>query len=256
MVFCPQCGSENPDTARFCDQCGAELVQVHQARQVQTVQGNADSPGNVPSDAPPAPPSPGTPPISAGPNTCPQCGATVIPGEAFCDHCGAAILPIPSREAGNPSPSPGSEVPPQVHYPPPQPVGSVPAAPPVQPPPPPPHPAPPAAPRHSLRSAQLVVKESGMALPLPDAAQALVGRADPVSNFYPDIDLSPYGALQAGVGRRHVRLQVQGAEIFVEDLDSTNGTFLNGQRLLPHTPRPLKHGDELRLGTMALVVQL
>ncbi|NJN65521.1 MAG: FHA domain-containing protein, partial [Chloroflexaceae bacterium] len=110
--------------------------------------------------------------------------------------------------------------------------------------------------RHSLRPARLVVKESGLALPLPDAAQALVGRADPVSNFYPDIDLSPYGALQAGVGRRHVRIQLQGAEIFVEDLDSTNGTFLNGQRLLPHTPCPLKHGDEMRLGAMALVVQL
>ncbi|WP_322496181.1 zinc-ribbon domain-containing protein, partial [Chloroflexus sp.] len=28
MPFCPQCGVANPDNARFCDQCGAQLIPV------------------------------------------------------------------------------------------------------------------------------------------------------------------------------------------------------------------------------------
>jgi pSer/pThr/pTyr-binding forkhead associated (FHA) protein len=84
----------------------------------------------------------------------------------------------------------------------------------------------------------------------------VVGRADAVSNFFPDVDLTPHGALDTGVGRRHARLLVQGGALLVEDLDSTNGTFLNGARLAPRQPAPLGAGDELRLGNLALRVEL
>jgi pSer/pThr/pTyr-binding forkhead associated (FHA) protein len=93
-------------------------------------------------------------------------------------------------------------------------------------------------------------------LPLPESPLAVVGRADPVSNFYPDIDLSPYGALQGGVGRRHMQLKIEDNGVVAEDLDSTNGTALNGNKLVPRTPYPVRDGDELRLGTMVLQIQL
>jgi pSer/pThr/pTyr-binding forkhead associated (FHA) protein len=41
----------------------------------------------------------------------------------------------------------------------------------------------------------------------------------------------------------------------VIDLCSTNGTYLNGQRLLPQQSRILRDGDELRLGNLAMQVQ-
>ncbi len=93
-------------------------------------------------------------------------------------------------------------------------------------------------------------------LALPSAAQAVIGRADPVSKFTPEIDLTPYGGLEQGVGRRHGRFFVQQGQIYYEDLDSTNGSFLGGQRLSPRQPRPVRHGDELRLGMFVLTIEL
>ena len=48
------------------------------------------------------------------------------------------------------------------------------------------------------------------------------------------------------VSRHHVRLTQQGAGYVAEDLGSTNGTFLNGQRVFG--VRPLNGGDILGLG--------
>jgi len=193
----------------------------------------------------------------------------VIPGEAFCDHCGASLLTPSSPAAGPVAPTPPfSGAPPQPSYPPPQPVGSplTPPAPPAQPasqPPTPPttprpvQPAPaPAAPaRTTLAGVQLIVPASGAVLALPASTQALVGRSDPVSNYYPDVDLSSHGALENGVGRRHMQVLVQNGQIVAEDLDSTNGTFVNGQKLAAKTPHPLNNGDELRLGRLVLRLQ-
>lgn len=48
------------------------------------------------------------------------------------------------------------------------------------------------------------------------------------------------------VSRRHARLLAQGGGYTVEDLGSTNGTFVNGERTSGITP--LNPGDTLRLG--------
>jgi hypothetical protein len=105
--------------------------------------------------------------------------------------------------------------------------------------------------RSTLAPAQLVLA-SGERIALPAAAQALLGRADTASNVFPDIDLTPHGALERGVGRRHFQLRVQGGTIVGEDMASTNGSFVNGQKLAPRTPVILKNGDELRLGQLVL----
>jgi len=56
----------------------------------------------------------------------------------------------------------------------------------------------------------------------------------------------------AEVSRRHVRLYLDGGIYVVEDLGSTNGTFINGQRLT--TPAPLRSGDIIMLGEAATLV--
>jgi pSer/pThr/pTyr-binding forkhead associated (FHA) protein len=101
----------------------------------------------------------------------------------------------------------------------------------------------------------LIVAGSAAALPLPASAQAIVGRSDPVSNFYPDLDLGPHGALDNGVGRRHLRVFLQGGQVLIEDLDSTNGTVLNGQKLAPRQPQPLRDGDQILAGKLLLRYQ-
>lgn len=255
MPFCPQCGVDNPASARFCDQCGAQLIPV-------------PAQGAAPVAAPvAAPAAPAAPTISAGPSVCPQCGTAVIPGEAFCDSCGAALISPQAPVAVPAAPTlPYAGVPPQPTYPAPVPVASPPAqaAPVITPSAPvitPPAPVvapPPAAPvgRSTLAPGRLILQPGGVALTFPAASEAIVGRADPVSNFTPTLDLGPYGALENGVGRRHVRIFVQQGAVFVEDLDSTNGSFLNNVRLAPRQAQPLRTNDELRLGTLKLRVEL
>ena len=48
-----------------------------------------------------------------------------------------------------------------------------------------------------------------------------------------------------GISREHCRILLEGGEIWVEDLGSSNGTFHNGRRL---TRERLRDGDKLRLG--------
>lgn len=68
----------------------------------------------------------------------------------------------------------------------------------------------------------------------------------------PDVDLSSYNAKALGVSRQHVKLTRETATVMVQDLGSKNGTFLNGQKLMPYQPRVLRNEDELRLGRLAL----
>jgi len=56
----------------------------------------------------------------------------------------------------------------------------------------------------------------------------------------------------AVVSRRHAQLLVRDGRVTVEDLGSRNGTFVNGTRLTGASP--LAHGDEIRIGTLRLVV--
>ena len=285
--FCPQCGIDNPATARYCDQCGAALVPLPNAAGAPTIPGMVAVPS----------------PAAAG-IVCSQCGAAAIPGEAFCDNCGAPLsAPASARATPAPAPPYGTGVPAQPVYPPPQPAAAPPSygdaapqpsaqepapppiffptpesfpAPPPTPPPtlpprhlpplpdqpappstqPMPSVAPPAAPRSVLAPARLVVVATGAALPLPNSPQAIVGRADAVSKFYPDLDLTPYGALDSGVGRRHLRLFIQGGQIMAEDEDSTNGTLINGHKLPPRQPQALRDGDTVQLGKLVLQFHL
>ena len=53
---------------------------------------------------------------------------------------------------------------------------------------------------------------------------------------------------KAGVSRRHGRLREEGGRWFVEDRGSLFGTFLNGVRLQPGLPYPLRHADRITIG--------
>ncbi|HNB54634.1 MAG TPA: FHA domain-containing protein, partial [Anaerolineales bacterium] len=56
----------------------------------------------------------------------------------------------------------------------------------------------------------------------------------------------------AEVSRKHVRIVIQAGEVIIEDLGSTNGTFVNEQRL--SGPYTLVAGDTLQLGEHVLLV--
>jgi pSer/pThr/pTyr-binding forkhead associated (FHA) protein len=86
------------------------------------------------------------------------------------------------------------------------------------------------------------------------ASTMLIGRADPTRNINPDIDLNPHGAYAQGVSRTHALLRREHQRILIQDLNSANYTYLNGKRLVPNIPYPLRHGDHLRVGRLRLRV--
>ena len=70
----------------------------------------------------------------------------------------------------------------------------------------------------------------------------LIGRSE-------DCDVRP---LSEDVSRRHCAVHVGPAEVWVEDLGSRNGTFVNGEKIAEKTR--LKDGDIIRVGSLELKV--
>ena len=83
-----------------------------------------------------------------------------------------------------------------------------------------------------------------------------LGRLDPVANIYPEVDLTNDNGLEFGVSRQHLRVLRRDEGIFIEDLGSINGSFINGQKLLPYQIEPLADGDIIRLGRLDVEVSL
>jgi len=108
----------------------------------------------------------------------------------------------------------------------------------------------------SISYLKLIVSATGEEIPLPDKAEIILGREDPVGAVFPDIDMTAYGAEDDGVSRKHARITHQGDEYFIEDLHSVNLTFLNKEKLEPDTPCPISNGDELMLGRLKFHVAL
>lgn len=54
------------------------------------------------------------------------------------------------------------------------------------------------------------------------------------------------------ISRRHTRFFLRDDNVFVEDLGSTNGTFLNGERVI--SPQQLRKGDMITVGESVILV--
>jgi pSer/pThr/pTyr-binding forkhead associated (FHA) protein len=77
---------------------------------------------------------------------------------------------------------------------------------------------------------------------------ANIGRWDAEGGVFPDVDLDTDDP-EAKVSRRHARISRRDGQYLIEDLGSTNGTFVNrGRRLVPGHSHPLQDGDEIIVG--------
>jgi hypothetical protein len=229
---CPACGAEVLPGEAFCADCGASLAEppippepvpevepepVPAAELAAEVAPVAEAEAVAEPAAPVEPEAPVEPIAEAAPSPAPACPACGVEVEPGDTFCSACGFALQA------APAPAAEAAPA---PPPAPVGP-----------------------------RLVVVASGAEIPLPDGEEIFVGREDPVSGVYPDVDLTPHGGEEGGVSRRHARLFVEGGNYFVEDLDSTNFTFVNKQKLTPKTRQPLNDGDELRVGRVAMILR-
>jgi hypothetical protein len=294
IVICPACSAGNVPGEAFCDYCGSPLeapVPVAQAvpdRDLPSAEAELEQPAESAAELPIAgdaeavvPPEGEAAPVpSPGELTCPVCGAAVLPGEAFCADCGASLAqpPLPPGPVAEAEPEVeaavtvvapaivAEEVPTAIPIPlvPVCPVcGSeveatdrfcsdcgaslepaagvaVAAAP---------------APLPTVGGARLVVASSGAEIPLSSSDELLIGREDPTSGIYPEVDLTPHGGDEGGVSRRHAKLIREQGAFFVEDLKSTNFTFVNKQKLVPGMRQSVQDGDEIRCGRVSLILK-
>ncbi|MBX3170280.1 MAG: FHA domain-containing protein [Candidatus Eremiobacteraeota bacterium] len=187
---------------------------------------------------------------------CPKCRQYNLPGSSYCEKCGFHLRSLqrqsqshhspysPSAPSARPVPAPAPvpNYPGAAPPPPPPPAAQArPRAAQPAPPPPPPKPAAPPAYAHLRELPQ------GRQLPLI-YDRSLVGRLSEADGVKPEIDLADFG--EGGVSRRHAQIVRAEGQVYLEDLSSSNGTFLNGVRLQPGLQSPLKHQDEVRFGSL------
>ena len=84
-----------------------------------------------------------------------------------------------------------------------------------------------------------------------DKDENLIGRIDAEAGIFPDVDLSRYDP-DSYVSRRHCVLRRKGSRFFLEALQSTNATLLNGYPLTPGRPVAIRSGAELLLADLGI----
>jgi hypothetical protein len=84
-------------------------------------------------------------------------------------------------------------------------------------------------------------KYQGGEFPLPEDGEIVVGRSS-------ELDMV---LVEDMVSRRHAKISVEGGDIFLEDLGSTNGSFVNGEKI---TRTKLAEGDRILIGTSIIKV--
>jgi hypothetical protein len=258
----------------YCDVCG---LPIQPAGASAGAPAGAASAGGSPPPLPPsgAAPSPHTSPLSlgdpdapdasSGGRTCPNCGTDNLPGALFCENCGydftTGQLPRPL------TPPDGVPAPDLQPVPPPIPSSADPQ----------PSPASPPAPASPAPDAVAWVAEiwvdpdwyasQGVTDPLPSVGAPavvpltdrtlLIGRTSTSRNIHPQIDVS----VDSGVSRRHAQLTTDGQRWWIEDLQSSNGTYIGGAgEALPTTPIPpgqrveLEDDDRIYVGAWTRIV--
>lgn len=101
----------------------------------------------------------------------------------------------------------------------------------------------------------LLLVESGIRrLEVHNDTTYLLGRFIKSTPRGKHVDLSPFGAQDKGVSRIHAQLHMEDNRLYITDMDSTNGTFLDGVRLLPHQPQILRQGSQVLLGRLAMQI--
>jgi pSer/pThr/pTyr-binding forkhead associated (FHA) protein len=181
---------------------------------------------------------------------CPNCGYSNRPGGVFCENCGATLIgsasPLKTRALGSEKPTSTLEPDSVARA-----VETV-------------------TPDFDLigeQGAEEFPEEAALRLEVGEGTKPIIidvkdaivvfGRRDAATGSAPDIDLTPYAGYRMGVSRRHAEVRRDAENynrVTLWDLGSSNGTFLNGDRLIAHRAYIIHNGDQLRFGQLSIRV--
>jgi hypothetical protein len=242
VVTCPYCGKVNLPFALHCEQCQKPLLPGPSAL--------ANTPKPVLRRK--TPPKPSSLPEQEPGRRCPNCGVYQGPGVWFCESCGADL------DTGKPGPlssgtGPLSELsvrrytrrfdnlepetrPVESHIKPPTHSNTV------------------SFTNDSVLSIEIADFDTPIVLVIRHNQSLTIGRGDPALKQI-DIDLTPYNGQVQGISRHHAAIGRRGSRLYLWDLGSINGTYLNQDRLEPDQRYQLHDGDEILLGQLAFTVR-
>jgi hypothetical protein len=163
---------------------------------------------------------------------CPNCHHQEIAGALYCSECGARLVSTDVRTTQ--SINRYSDIATETESP------------------PAPEPIIPADGVDAVVSLRLV--DSGQIVHLAGRNEFTLGRVTEGQPILPDVDLSGYEAYAQGVSRLHAALKIINSRVVITDLGSSNGTRVNGQKILPNFDYPLNHGDVIALGKLRIQV--
>lgn len=83
---------------------------------------------------------------------------------------------------------------------------------------------------------------------------AVLGRED--GSFSVDLDLTEFGPEVKGVSRRHAELKVIEGKLYLLDLNSSNGTYIEGDRVPPDKLVEIRNGTVVVLGALTLMIRI
>lgn len=166
---------------------------------------------------------------------CPNCQNHEVAGALFCSKCGAQLVQSENLSTQSIQRDEKGSAPliktPTVHT---APMSS--------------------SPGDSLITLYLV--SSGKVLPLAGRNEFTLGRITEGQPILPDVDLTPYEAYAQGVSRLHAALKIVNQRVIIVDMGSSNGTRVNGQKIVPKVDYTLNHGDMITLGKLKIQVLL
>jgi FHA domain len=220
MMKCPVCQHENEEGALFCEQCKSDLSAAP-ATMYATAETAPSAVPAAPAAVPVAEPVPASEPP---PGAVPVAMSAAEPALAADFSATETMQPV------------GRPVPPAMPAPPaePAPAEQLPAG---------------AQPKLVVLRGLKINTE----YPLYEGHN-FIGRADekPV-----DIDLDDQESPdRVWASRQHALITFEDGQLFIEDLNSSNGTYVNRSRVYPGQRRPLRVGDLIQIGTVHLKVKV
>lgn len=209
MIVCPNCNHQNPDAALQCEACYTDLPSI---------------------------------------TSCPQCGANIQADAIFCGNCGFNLqskssevvqevsiseddnMSISSEEIESSQNTQSPETENSLKKPvnPVNPSGIV------------------ATVLQQSKIAKLIHLQTNTIIEIPENL-SVINLGKPNNQCPPDIDVSGFPNSEI-VSRIHGRLVLENDDFYLEDLGSSNGTYINHLPLLEGNRHKLKTGDQISLG--------